>query len=1320
MPISRSLLDDMGFNRFNVKTDTNLSEVLNNEVPLSETNEVFKNSSIDLSKLTIDTFQVNQWIRGGATGYDEGTGWWLGHDGSDYKFFIGNSTGNKITWDGTTLSITGSLIAGDIHIPDLTTANSFHTNTGGNSWWGCNVADFNTDNNNAIAYVLNTGVVKFQSGTVGGWTLSTTTLASGTNVVLDASNKAISINSTTWQAQGVQLQYNAGTPRAYIGDGGVTATDYYIMFDGTNISWNAVATSLSTVGLLTTTSANIGGWLVDSTTIKDNATLANAKIVLDSSGGTVRVGATTGDYLTLDGANLRLRSSNYVSGFAGAGFTLEPNLLEVGNIACRGLLRTYVLQKDIISVNAGSLLVVPNSDVLDADMTALDASTLTIKGTVTFAVNDILRIKDGTDDEWLLVTNIASAPIYTVTRDLAGVYVADTNPTWKKGACVANYGQSGDGGLYLTASDTNNPYLSVFTHAGAPWTTLTTQLRLGNLNGYLGYVADIYGFGVGSSSGTNANITIDPTNGIRLRQGTTNKITFDNSGNATLLNLTVGGALTIGTGGSLSSGQTNYNTGTGYWFDYNTGTPRFSIGDGSTNYMTWDGTTLSIAGTISVTSNPQLPTDETLVGYWAFDEASGSTSLDGSVNNYNGTITGCTYGAGVSGTSLIFPGNNTGYYVSTDYRAIDGLDDFTINIWVKLITGVSTAPTVFSCARAGDCNEFLLLYTEATGLWTIYCHGGAKTFSNSTIIDGVLHMMTITREGTNLKLYLDASQIGTTQTVSTDALDVDLGGFIIGQEQDSLGGGFQASQSWSGNVDEFRVYNKVLTSSEIKALYLYPSGVTQQGVKQLGGKYSTAATGARVQLFPDTNTGILAEDASGNDVFKVVVDGTDTGDVVMGDETSDSYAKWDESASEFIVKGSLGNLITFTAGENITEGDAIAVELNVLQEISPSKSAYVDQDNPTTNYQDYVQMEEVGGGHEQFGYLQWDITDGMTTADAAFIYFEYISGWDEASTHIYCQRVTSTWEEATVTYNTKPTSVVYDDVSFDTGIPVLTLPLSFAGERCFGFDITSLYNGWKAGTYTNYGIRLHVNNYGVQVLKLSGSSGTYPAKLLLFGKSANAGKVYKSDATNFNRSVNFIGFALNTATAGNQVSVQTSGVIKDLAGLTAGNQYYLTDTPGTISTTTGTFLKVAGTALSSSTLLLASLDSFSINSRNSIELPDPGGDVRLDNFKFFLPYCRNPYLTKIETYFNNQNFSPDHLVVKGSSTIQNGALFNINEMPSDPNIAITTDKIYQHPVYTDEIITVNSFTNSGIICQFDIGNTIGADFLMYIFQTSQS
>lgn len=339
---------------------------------------------------------------------------------------------------------------------------------------------------------------------------------------------------------------------------------------------------------VSTSRLTIGEWIVSPNGIADNFTEANATILLDKTNARIQLGASAGNitfagtesgfyvdgsgyfrvggssyglrydptsgildvptkvrvgagatYIDIDGTLTRIVSSDYVSGVFGAGFLLKPDLFEVGNIACRGMIRTAVFQKDVVSAVGGNLVVLP-ADILDADMSALDIDdeftriteagdtriteagdtritefgSMTIGGDETFYAGDIIRIKEGTYDEWFEVINISQAPVYGILRDMAGGYGVDANPAWKKGASVVNFKQSGDGAVYMTASETNAPYLSVFTHAGSPWSILTTRLRLGNLNGFLGYTSDIYGIAIGADD---AYLKYDPTNGLRIR-----------------------------------------------------------------------------------------------------------------------------------------------------------------------------------------------------------------------------------------------------------------------------------------------------------------------------------------------------------------------------------------------------------------------------------------------------------------------------------------------------------------------------------------------------------------------------------------------------------------------------------------------------------------------------------------------------------------------------------------------------------------------------------------------------------------------------------
>jgi hypothetical protein len=66
-------------------------------------------------------------------------------------------------------------------------------------------------------------------------------------------------------------------------------------------------------------------------------------------------------------------------------------------------------------------------------------------------------------------------------------------------------------------------------------------------------------------------------------------------GSATIRGQVSGGALTIDTGGSIRSGKTGYGSGTGWYLDYNGGTPRLDVG-GANSHMRWDGTDLTLTG----------------------------------------------------------------------------------------------------------------------------------------------------------------------------------------------------------------------------------------------------------------------------------------------------------------------------------------------------------------------------------------------------------------------------------------------------------------------------------------------------------------------------------------------------------------------------------------------------------------------------------------------------------------------------------------------------------------------------------------------------
>jgi hypothetical protein len=70
-------------------------------------------------------------LRGGQTAYDTGLGFWLGDAAGTTKFSIGNSGGNKLTWNGSALTMVGTVTATSGNIAGFTLgANGFTSGAG--------------------------------------------------------------------------------------------------------------------------------------------------------------------------------------------------------------------------------------------------------------------------------------------------------------------------------------------------------------------------------------------------------------------------------------------------------------------------------------------------------------------------------------------------------------------------------------------------------------------------------------------------------------------------------------------------------------------------------------------------------------------------------------------------------------------------------------------------------------------------------------------------------------------------------------------------------------------------------------------------------------------------------------------------------------------------------------------------------------------------------------------------------------------------------------------------------------------------------------
>ncbi len=210
-------------------------------------------------------------------------------------------------------------------------------------------------------------------------------------------------------------------------------------------------------------------------------------------------------------------------------------------------------------------------------------------------------------------------------------------------------------------------------------------------------------------------------------------------------------------------------------------------------------------------------------GYWPFDELSGETAMDRS-----GSVKHATLGtAGIAttqplrsadipavtaaGMSLAFDGLDD--VVELSNASLNNLGDTTVTFWLK--TGHAGVNTILSGANDTDHDEFLLSFESETE-FRLYSHGQFVSWTlPASIADNTYRQVGVVRDQTNqsVELIIDGVSLGQ-QSMSLLDLKIDEGGLFLGQAQTSVGA-FAANTSFHGMIDELRIYDRVLSTTEV-------------------------------------------------------------------------------------------------------------------------------------------------------------------------------------------------------------------------------------------------------------------------------------------------------------------------------------------------------------------------------------------------------------------------------------------------------------------------------------------------------------------------
>ena len=233
----------------------------------------------------------------GQTAYDTGVGWWLDYNAGTPRFSLGNSGGNKITWQGTTLAITGTIEATGGHIGGWTIGATDLTGSAGviglASSGSVRIWSGNATPSAAPFQVDSGGNLTATAGAIGGWTIDST---SGLKLGTGASTRGISTGSTAFYAGSAtpsSAPFNVTTAGALTAQSGTIGG---ITINSTSLS--STGWSLTNAGVMTSTSGTIGGLTIgaSSLTIPAGKSLVNADgDTWDSTGITLVSAGSFGD-----------------------------------------------------------------------------------------------------------------------------------------------------------------------------------------------------------------------------------------------------------------------------------------------------------------------------------------------------------------------------------------------------------------------------------------------------------------------------------------------------------------------------------------------------------------------------------------------------------------------------------------------------------------------------------------------------------------------------------------------------------------------------------------------------------------------------------------------------------------------------------------------------------------------------------------------------------------------------------------------------------------------------------------------------------------
>lgn len=379
---------------------------------------------------------------------------------------------------------------------------------------------------------------------------------------------------------------------------------------------------------------------------------------------------------------------------------------------------------------------------------------------------------------------------------------------------------------------------------------------------------------------------------------------------------------------------------------------------------------LALMGVIGFAQKADADITTGLVGYWNFEEGTGSSAADSSGNGNAGTLTnGPSWVAGkIGNNALNFNTDHDDRVAIGDpavLRNLGSSSPMTVALWIK-----PTEYTVSSMAMVSKINVSTLGWSFALAPGAQDGFQFTADFSTTDItarsVDGsaqygVWQHVVMTWDGStsasNIHIYVNGTETPTydLQTNAAGTRVSDSGfNFNIG----NITGG---TRSVEGSMDDVRVYNRALSSSDVAELYAFTSSdataptITNISSDKANGTYGIGETIDVDVTFsePVTSTGnvtVTLETGATDRTCTFTVSNSTTGTcnyvVQSGDTSSDLTVA---SVSGTISDAASNAMTDFVPATNLAANKAIVIDTNPVDTTAPTITN-VSSDKPNGSY----------------------------------------------------------------------------------------------------------------------------------------------------------------------------------------------------------------------------------------------------------------------------------------------------------------------------------------------------------------------------------